>query len=86
MDANSDDRETMFARGCLSQSQCSGSLLPACKDLQKSGDKMKATCKVSCCGEDLCNSQVKIDSSVLFLLVMFLIHAIFVKVSLRSAK
>ena len=85
-DLNSDNRETMFARGCLPQSQCSGSLLPACKDLQKSGDKIKATCNVSCCGEDICNSQVMLNPAVLCLLVMYLIHAFFVKVSLRSAK
>ena len=85
-DARSDNSETMFARDCLPQSQCSSSLLTACKDLQKSGDKIKATCDVWCCGEDLCNSQVMFNSSVPFLVVMFLIRAIVVKVSLRSAK
>ncbi|KAL9985434.1 hypothetical protein ACROYT_G007843 [Oculina patagonica] len=78
--ANSDKKETMFARGCLPQSQCSSSLLPACKDLQKSGDEIKATCDVSCCGEDLCNSQVNLSSSILFLMAMFLVHVIFAKV------
>ena len=85
-DANSDNRETMFARGCLPQSQCSSSLLPACKDLQKSGEKIKATCDVSCCGEDLCNSEIMLNSTVQCLLVMFLLHAIFLQVSLRSVK
>ena len=86
MDVNSDNRETMFVRGCLPQSQCSGSLLPACEDLQKSGEKLKVTCDVSCCGQDLCNSQVMLNSAALCLLAMFLIHAIFVKVSLQSSK
>jgi len=82
-DANSHNTEKMFARGCLPQSQCSSSLLPACKDLQKSGDEIKVTCNVSCCGEDLCNSQVMLNSSVLFLLVIFLIYAVFVKFSFK---
>lgn len=84
--ANSDNTETMFARDCLPQSQCSESRLPACADLQKSGEKMKVTCNVSCCGKDLCNSEVMLNSAALCLLMMFLIHVIFVKVSLRSAK
>ena len=83
-DANVGNRKA-FARGCLPQSQCSGSQIPACKDLQKSGDKMKA-CTVTCCGEDLCNSQVMLNSAVLLFLMMLLIHTFFVKVSLRSAK
>lgn len=85
-EASSGKKETMFARSCLPHSQCSSSLLPACKKLQKSGDKMKVTCHVSCCGEDFCNSQVKLNSSVLFLLVMFLVHVSFVKVLLWSIK
>jgi len=84
-EANSHNTEKMFARSCLPQSQCSRSLLPACKDLQKSGDEIKVTCNVSCCGEDLCNSQVMLNSSVLFLLVIFLIHAVFKTVFLESA-
>ena len=84
-DANVDNRKT-FGRGCLPQSQCSDSQFPACKDQQKSGDKKKAKCRVTCCGEDLCNSQIMLNSAVLSSLVMLLIHAIFVKVSLWSAK
>ncbi|KAJ7393904.1 hypothetical protein OS493_003573 [Desmophyllum pertusum] len=77
-DTNSDKQQRMFARGCLPQYQCSSSLLPACADLEKSGSKIKATCHVSCCGEDLCNSQAKYNSSVLFLMAMFFVH-VFVK-------
>lgn len=70
---SSSNQQQNFGRGCLPQSQCSSSLFPACKRLAqdaKIDDKLKMTCHVSCCGEDLCNSQVKLNSSrVLFLVI-----------------
>jgi len=71
-------QETKFGRRCLPQSECSSSLFPACKSLAEDAqedDNVKLTCHVSCCGEDLCNSNVKLNSSFLVLAIMLLISA-----------
>ena len=76
-DKSTTQQKQLFARACVSQDQCSSSQLPACKDLEKSGTKMKITCHVSCCGEDLCNSQVTTSASVLIMMAMCLVCAFF---------